>query len=95
MISNLVQITASIQNPDKQAIQSKQIVDVSISIFDVSSSGYSNAMSLNYQNTEAVVYLDSTTTTGSLYYTPVYNENLNYEVWKQRVNKSFNELGIV
>lgn len=95
MISNLVQITASIQNPDKQAIQSKQIVDVSISTFDISSSGYNNVMSLNYQNTEAVVYLDSTTTTGSLYYTPVYTEKLNYEVWKRRVNKSFSELGVV
>jgi len=95
MISNLVQITASIQNPDKRAIQSKQVVDISISTFDVSSSGYSNVMSLNYQNTEVVVYLDSTTVTGSLYYTPVYTEKLNYEVWKQRVNKSFRELGTI
>jgi hypothetical protein len=29
---------------------------------------------------------------GNIYYTPLYVENINYDVWKTTINKTFEEL---
>ena len=94
MPNTFVQITGSVQNPDKLAISKKDTIDISVSNFDISASNYGDTILLNFQNNETVVYLDNTTS-GSVYYTPLYTENINYDVWKNRINKSFRELGAV
>lgn len=88
------QITASVQNPDKNAIVQKNTIDISVSGFDISSSNYTSSVVLNGRQSEVVIYLDSTYS-GSVYYVPLYTEKINYDVWKNKINKSFNELGTV
>ena len=98
MISKYVPVTQSIQNPDISAVKSKNVIDIAISDFDISASSYSDAINLNYQGTETTIFIENfeqlTVVAGSLYYTPVYTETIDYEIWKKRINKSFRELGI-
>lgn len=98
MISKYVPVTQSIQNPDISAVKSKNVIDIAISDFDISASSYSDAVNLNYQGTETTIFIENfeqlNAVTGSLYYTPVYVEKINYDTWKRKINKSFTELGV-
>lgn len=83
----------NIVNPDSASISSKDTIDISVSMFDVSASGHYADLQTNYSMTELVVtipevdYLNS-----SSYYTPIYKEELSYDVWLTRINKNFEEL---
>lgn len=80
-------------NPDSESISRKEQIDISISLFDVSASGYYNQIQTNYIKTEQTLIIpDSEYTEKSLYYTPLYTEKLNYDRWLLRVNKNFREL---
>lgn len=83
---------ATTPNPDKEAITNKDTINISVSLNDITASNATQSINLNSNKTEIKVYVDSTETTGSTYYTPVYTEKINYEVWKKIVNKSFTEL---
>ncbi len=86
-------ITASISNPDRPAIRRKQPIDISLTVFDISASNYENSVALNFNQTEIVVFDDDDVTTkGDIYFTPIYTEKINYNVWKTTINKSFQEL---
>lgn len=92
-----VNLASTIVNPDKATIRQKSRIDISVNEFDVSASGYLESVKLNYDKKEIVVMdsLNPNIVTGSLYYTPLYTEKINYNVWKTEVNKSFQELEVV
>jgi hypothetical protein len=79
-------------NPDSASIANKEVIDLSISTFDVSASGHSGSVVTNYSNTAQTVIIGSLNPTGSTYYTPIYKEKLDYTVWATRINKNFQEL---
>lgn len=84
------------QNPDSRSIADKNIIVMPLSTFDISASGYFNeSIKTSYSNTTQLLTLpvyNTSSLSGYVYYTPLYKEKLNYEVWKQRVNKNFQEL---
>lgn len=86
------------ENPDKSAIQDKRTVDISVSTVDIAASLSGSAVppdsiKLNYTEQGIVILNDSNTETGGdVYYTVVYAEKIDYDVWKDRVNKQFVEL---
>lgn len=90
-----VNLPLTIINPDTAPIQQRSRIDISLSNFDISASSYIEAVKLNYNETEVVV-MDSldpdSVVTGSLYYTPLYTEKINYNQWVTEINKSFREL---
>jgi hypothetical protein len=91
--SSNVTITASISNPDARVISQKKLVDISLNLFDVSASNSQNKIMLNFGQTEIIVFDDNLNQTkGDIYFTPLYTEKINYEVWKTTINKSFQEL---
>lgn len=80
-------------NPDALSIQQKTTIDISVSLFDVSASGHPDKVRANYTETELMVTIpEQMYTVSSSYYTPIYKEELNYEVWLNRINKNFQEL---
>ena len=82
-----------ISNPDAENTSNKEQIDISVSLFDVSASGNFNKIQTNYSVTEEIVTIpDSTLRVSSSYYTPIYKEKLNYNVWLSRINKNFEEL---
>lgn len=80
-------------NPYSESIVRKEQIDISISLSEVSASGHKDQIQTTYAKDYQVVtipeqnYLNS-----SSYYTPIYKEQLNYNVWLTRVNKNFEEL---
>jgi hypothetical protein len=89
-------LSNTVVNPDLVPIQQRSRIDINISEFDLSASGYSEAVKLNYEKKEIVIVdsLDPNLVTGSLYYTPLYTEKIDYNVWKTEINKSFQELEV-
>lgn len=89
-------ILVGTQNPDSQSIADSTIIGMSVSTFDISASGYfSESIKTSYTNTNQMLTIPiggNTNDSGYVYYTPLYTEKINYEVWKQRVNKNFQEL---
>lgn len=80
-------------NPDSGSISRKEQIDISFSEFDVSASGQYGKIKPNYSNTYQVVTIpEANYLNSSSYYTPLYKEKLNYEVWLSRINKNFEEL---
>lgn len=95
MIQNTnIEITGSVTNPDKTAIQQKTMVDITLNPYDIVASNYTDEIKLNYNQTEIVLLDDETSEKHDTYFTPVYNEKLDYAVWKRTINKSFQELSI-
>ena len=84
---------SSSTNPDSSSIAFKDQIDISLSLVDVSASGQSASIYTNYSATVQTVtvpepdFLDR-----SMYYTPIYKEKLNYNVWLTTINKNFDEL---
>jgi hypothetical protein len=89
-----VDVTASISNPDTSAIQQKQMIDITLNPFDITASGYSEKIKLNYSNSEIVLISDEASEKFDIYFTPIYTETLSYQQWKTQINKSFQELEI-
>ena len=80
-------------NPDSGSIIQKEEIDISVSLFDVSASGHFDQLNTNYSETELVVVIPTETYfNSSSYYTPIYKEKLNYNVWLTKINKNFEEL---
>lgn len=95
MNNTTIALTGTTQNPDAEAIATKKVIDISITSTDISASNYtgSRSIGLNYSNTEIQVYVSSSASANATYYVPVYAEKINYNAWKQTINKSFQELG--
>lgn len=91
---NAVDITGSISNPDKTAIQQKTLIDITLNPFDISASNYSNKVKLNYNQSEIVILNDEESDNYATYFTPIYSEKISYQEWKRRINKSFQELRV-
>lgn len=92
-----IEIITPPDNPDLLARQRKSTIDISTTVTDVSSSNSGSNMLLNYQRDELVLYVDANPSSSSepfVYYTPVYTEKLDYNVWKTTVNKSFQQLSL-
>lgn len=85
-------VTASIQNPDKGALFKKEIVDLGLSEEDVKLAEIS--VKANYVSNFIVVHptVTGSTDVAELYFTPLYKETINYDEWKQVINKKFLEL---
>ncbi len=80
-------------NPDSSSIAYKDQIDISLSLVDVSASGQSSSIYTNYSATVQTVTLpEEGLMDRSVYYTPIYKEKLNYDVWLNRINKNFDEL---
>lgn len=89
-----VDITGSISNPDKIAIQEKTLIDITLNPFDISASNYSDQIKLNYNQSEIVILNGEESGNHAVYFTPLYTEQLNYLQWKRQINKSFLELRV-
>jgi hypothetical protein len=84
---------SSSTNPDSANIVNKEQIDISLSLFEVSASGYSASIFTNYSATvQTVTIPEEELVNRSLYYTPIYKEKLDYNVWLTRINKNFEEL---
>jgi hypothetical protein len=84
---------SSSRNPDSASIANKEQIDISLSIAEVSASGHSGSIFTNYSTTIQVVTIpEPNLLDRSVYYTPIYKEKLNYNVWLNRINKNFDEL---
>ena len=80
-------------NPDSSSIAYKDQIDISLSLVDVSASGQSSSIYTNYSATvQTVTVPEPNLLDRSVYYTPIYKEKLNYNVWLNRINKNFDEL---
>jgi len=95
MIQNTnVELSGSIVNPDIIPIQQKTMIDITLNLSDISASNYVNQIKLTYDNSEIILVDDDESDTHDTYFTPIYNEQIDYETWKRTINKSFQELGI-
>ena len=83
---------SSSQNPDSESIAFKQPIDLSISLFDIEAAGETGSVQTNYSATAQVVFVDSVESAGSVYYTPIYKEQINYDEWLKRIDRNFQEL---
>ena len=89
-----VDITGSITNPDKIAIQQKTMIDITLNPYDITASNYASQVKLNYNQSEIVILNDEESDEYATYFTPLYTEKINYQQWKRQINKSFQELRI-
>lgn len=80
------------ENPDSSSVVNKSRIDISFSSTDVDLCGYSGSIQPNYTFTGQLVIAGQKDVTGYVYYTPIYTEKLSYRVWKNTVNKNFEEL---
>ena len=83
------------KNSDSASIQRKSVIDISFSQTDATASLLSSSMKTNYDGTNQIVVLPRDAENlqpGYVYYTPLYVEKINYDVWKTRINKTFEEL---
>ena len=88
-------ISVQTSNPDSASIANKQVIDISFSMSDVSSSLVTGSIQPNYTktgNTVIVPRYELPVQDGRVYYTPVYTEKINYDQWLARINKTFVEL---
>jgi hypothetical protein len=97
MITNTSVTINTVPNPDTTAIQQRSTIDITVSSFDVSASGYSEKVKFlggfsDSTGGETVLVNEPNIVTGSTYYTPLYSEKISYTVWKDTINKSFREL---
>ena len=95
MNNTTIALTGTTVNPDKDGLATKSVIDISVTQSDISASNYTSSIWLNHAKTEIQVYVSSSASVNATYYAPVYAEKINYAVWKQTINKSFQELGNV
>jgi hypothetical protein len=81
------------ENPDKLAIRNKARIDITLTTTDISASNVQDTIALNFSENEVVTINDGASDTkGDTYFTPLYTEKINYDIWKTTINKSFQEL---
>lgn len=88
-------ILVSGSNPDSASIADKRDANIAFSLTDVSQSRKSEFINTNYIGDNLSIILpvaDEIIVKGSVYYTPIYKEKLNYEIWATTSNKNFREL---
>lgn len=95
-MTNLIFDLSLNESPDAAAIVAKGVVDISLSVSDVSASLMSGSLAvdsvtLNPTKQKIVVIDDGS---DGVYFTPIYTERLNYTEWQRTVNKTFEELSI-
>lgn len=101
----MIPIIVSGSNPDSGSIVNKDTINISFTLTDVTASSansgslngmsYTSSIQTNYTVTGQTVVIPRDPDNlgdGYVYYTPIYAEKLNYQVWQQRVNKTFQEL---
>lgn len=79
-------------NPDSEALRNKETIDISISMVDVFAVGETESIQTNYSATTQTIIIDATTNNGSVYYTPLYTEKIDYEAWLRKIDRNFQEL---
>lgn len=92
-MTTLIRVSGS--NPDSASIERKNVIDISFSQADATASLQSASIKTNYEGSGQIVVLPRDTENlqpGYVYYTPLYVERINYNVWKSRINKTFEEL---
>lgn len=94
----------NIINPDAEIVLQKEPIDIAISTFDITSSAeasvsasgkdYTQLTKLSNDGTAISIIVEDNNSTdvGTIYYTPLYSEKINYQTWQSRVNKNFLEL---
>ncbi len=88
-----ITVLSSSRNPDSASIANKEQIDISLSIAEVSASNHSGSIFTNYSATVQVVTIpEENLLDRSVYYTPIYKEKLDYNIWLSRINKNFEEL---
>jgi hypothetical protein len=81
------------ENPDKQSIDEKTRVDVSLSSLDIEASEEGSLIKTNFISSGLTIYIDpEMDSDATVYYTPIYAEKLSYSTWLARINKNFEEL---
>jgi hypothetical protein len=89
----MIHVLSNIENPDSGSISAKNYIDISLSLFDVSASGYFGKIQTNYSATvEKITIPDDDFINSSSYYTPIYTEKINYNEWLSKINRNFEEL---
>lgn len=92
LLDNIIFLSGS-ANPDSVSIANKEQVDISVSLTDIRITDNESTIRTNYSATMLEVIVGSDATEhGSVYYTPLYTEKLNYNEWLSIVNKNFQEL---
>jgi hypothetical protein len=100
---NTLITTINTTNPDSGSIQTKNTIDISFSMTELSaskiimSSSADYALQLKPNYTTNGLVLEVPRTEGAIlssegYYTPMYTEKINYDQWKLKINKVFLEL---
>jgi len=80
-------------NPDSGSIVNKEQIDISLSLFDLSATDDRGVIQTDYSSTSQVITIPEIgLMNSSSYYTPIYKEKLDYNVWLTRINKNFEEL---
>jgi hypothetical protein len=80
-------------NPDSGSIVNKEQIDISISLFDITTGSLSGSIITNYTATSQIISLPlGEEVPSNMYYTPIYEEKLSYSEWLVRINKNFEEL---
>ena len=101
----MIPILVSGSNPDSGSVISKETIDISFSLTDVTASSansgsmngmsYTSSIKSNYTATGQSVVIPrdpDNIQDGYVYYTPIYTEKISYEQWQSRINKNFSEL---
>lgn len=96
-------VSSLLPNPDSTPIAKKNTIDISYSSSDVSASfgGFitSNSIQTNLVEQKIILmsvpleYDSGSFVVPSVYYTPVYTEQINYDEWK-KLNRTFSELSL-
>jgi hypothetical protein len=91
-------------NPDVSTTQYKLPVDIMFNSADITASAQASVSASGQDYTQFikvsndgetinVVVGDPTVNdTGTIYYTPLYSEKINYQEWQSKINKNFLEL---
>lgn len=86
------QASLNIENPDTDSITNKTPLNINYNTLEVSASGYSGSVKFN-GNDITILNDVEPVVNSNMYYTPLFKENLSYDVWKTTINKTFNQLG--
>lgn len=88
---------SNVQNPDSSSLSTRTTIDMSVYDADISASLYgdsriaSSSILLTPQKTQIVLMNVAPSLPGTMYYTPVYAEQIRYSEWL-KLNRQFNEL---
>jgi hypothetical protein len=94
MLENVILLTTS--NPDSASISRKAPISYTVAYSDINAiRELSASIKLSGDETFQVVTIpvvDEEPAKGTVYYTPIYKEKINYNEWINKINRNFNEL---